>query len=202
MPCQATNNHHRGHAGRPVTQVRWLDLHHTVFQSEYTEMLHRVGFRPGYHILDAGCGGGNCIPWLAELVGPDGRLTAMDEDEDEVTTVKAKIVLSRLVCPVRAQVGSLLRLPFPDDSFDAAWCADMARKLNDDELGAAVGELCRVVRPGGLVALADMDPGLQRLSPADPLIVLRLWAAARSTSLRPRELRRWLDRAGLVAVRQ
>jgi len=48
-----------------------------------------------------------------------------------------------------------LRLPLGDDSFDGATCGFALRNVSD--LGAMVAELARVVRPGGRIALVEVD---------------------------------------------
>ena len=45
--------------------------------------------------------------------------------------------------------------PFPDDQFDAVWCANVTHYLRDDDLRTAMAEFRRVVRPGGMVAIKD-----------------------------------------------
>jgi cyclopropane fatty-acyl-phospholipid synthase-like methyltransferase len=36
-----------------------LDNHYIAMQAEYEEQLRWVGLEPGWHVLDAGCGGGS-----------------------------------------------------------------------------------------------------------------------------------------------
>src|SRR5262249_3207284 len=87
-------------------------------------------------------------------------------------------------------------------------CANALEYLSDDDLAIALDEFRRVVRPGGLIAIKDADPGLWLFSPGDPTLLLRTWAAMSRISppfygtLRMRTMRRWLERLGLVAVWQ
>lgn len=190
----------------------WLDVHFAACRPEYEAMLRRVGIAPGWRVLDAGCGGGCHLPLLAQLVGARGRLAALDLSADNVAAVGARLAASAPPCPVVVVRGSLAALPYPDGAFDAAWCANVAQHLDDDALAAALAELRRVVRPGGLVAVKDVDMALWRLAPADPTLIASLalaslrrgGVAARETrgSLRGRTLGRWLERAGLAGVRQ
>ncbi len=159
-------------------------------------------------MLDAGCGGGNFLPLLAQLVGPQGTVAAVDLAPDNVAAVRARLVSLDLPCPVTVDVGSLLQLPFPDAHFDAAWCANVLMYLDDDELAAALTELRRVVRPGGLVAIKEQDLGLGRLHPAPAALSWHLTEAMGKTErhirggLRSCALPIWLGRAGLIDVRQ
>lgn len=191
----------------------WLDVHFAACQPEYEALLRAVGIRPGWRVLDAGCGGGSHLPLLAELAGPTGQIAALDLDPENVAAVRDRLAARVLPCPVAPRQGTLAALPYPDGAFDAVWCANVAQHLDDGALASALAEFRRVVRPGGLVAVKDVDMALWRLAPADPLLIaalsrasLRLGgsAAERETrgSLRGRALRGWLERAGLEAVWQ
>jgi len=113
-----------------------------------------------------------------------------------------------LPCTVAGRVGSVLALPFPEHHFDAVWCANMTQYLSDDELATALREFRRVVRPSGLVAIKDTDVTVWNFTPGGPALVWRLLDAAQVRDrqiqglLRTPDLRRWLERAGLEAVRQ
>ncbi len=141
----------RAHAtagGHAVSAAGWLDAHFEACRPEYEAILGGVGIEPGWRVLDAGCGGGNFLPRLAGLVGPTGAVAAVDLAPDNVAAVRARLAALALPCPVEVGVGSLLRLPYPDAHFDAAWCANVLMYLTDDELPAALAELRRVVRLG------------------------------------------------------
>ena len=116
------------------------------------QLLVGLDLRPGLSVLDAGCGPGADLPTAAELVGPTGRVVAIDHDA-------AMVDAARQRCAGRPQVdvlhGDLLSLPVPDDDVDRARADRVLQHVADPE--SAVRELARVVRPGGLVALADPD---------------------------------------------
>jgi ubiquinone/menaquinone biosynthesis C-methylase UbiE len=145
---------------------------------------------------------------MAELVGPNGSLAAFDLAPDNVAWVQRSVAAQPLVCPVEAQVASLTALPYPDESFDAVWCANSLQYLSDEEVPTALAEFRRVVRPGGVIAIKEPDPGLCLFSPGDPFLLSRMWAAASEINamfrgtLRSRTLRRLLERAGLEQVWQ
>jgi len=198
---------HTSSTGHGMATGDWLDTHFEFSRPEYEVQVRAVGIQPGWRVLDAGCGGGHFLPWLASLVGPTGRVAALDLAPENVATVEARLPTLGLPCPVEARVGSLLALPYPDDAFDAAWCANTTQYLTDAELASALAELRRVVRPGGLVAVKDIDATLMRLTTRNPLL-LRCYqdaryrggaAQARGTWRGP-ELHPRLTQAGLVDV--
>ncbi len=160
-----------------MTDAGWLDAHFETCRPEYEAMLRSVGIQPGWHVLDAGCGGGSFLPLLSELVGPAGRIAALDLAPDNVATVERRVSGSGLPTPVEARVGSVLALPYDDDTFDAVWCAATSQYLTDAELAATLAEFKRVVRPGGRVAIKDVDGTMIGFTPAPPLIIAHLFEA-------------------------
>jgi SAM-dependent methyltransferase len=161
-------------------------------------------------VLDAGAGSGSFLPALAELVGPSGAVTALDAAPENVALVEERIASAPLACPIDVREGSVAALPWSDASFDAVWCANVLQYFSDQELPGVITELRRVVRPGGLVAVKDVDMTLFRFHPADPFLVTHLseasiraaGAAWSEGSLRARTLRRHLEAGGLSDVWQ
>ena len=199
---------HASSQGHALAGAAWLDVHFEASRPEYEAMLHSVGLQPGWHVLDAGCGSGSYLPLIAHAVGPTGRVTAFDLAPENIAAVEARLPGWHLPCPVAGQVGSLVALPFPDASFDAVWFANTSQYLADDELATALREFRRVVRPGGLVAVKETDGTMWNFTQSDPGLLWRLLIATRDSDrqihgvLRAPGLRRWLERAGLEAVRQ
>ncbi len=164
---------HASSTGQGFTGGAWLDAHFEAARPEYEAQLRAVGIQPGWHVLDAACGSGSFLPWLAELVGPGGSLVALDLAPDNVALVERRVAEWGLPCPVEARTGTVLALPYPDAAFDAAWFANTTQYLTDDELATALAELRRVVRPGGLVAVKEADASAGRLLPAPLGFTLR-----------------------------
>lgn len=115
----------------------------------------RFGLRPAERVLDLGCGGGRhafaCLRRGAVVV-------ALDADAVEVKGVigmMAAMVESGEVGDGGAGAavrGDALRLPFPDGAFDRVICAEVLEHLPDDS--AAMAELARVLKPGGMLAIS------------------------------------------------
>jgi ubiquinone/menaquinone biosynthesis C-methylase UbiE len=203
---------HTTSTGIASSTTDWLDDHFELARPEYEAQLRAVGIRPGWRVLDAGCGGGSFLPWIAESVGPSGNIAALDLTPENVAVTEQRVAGWSLPCPVEARVGDVTALPYRDGHFDAVWFANTSQYLDDDELLAALAEFRRVVRPGGLVAVKD-STGPIPLQPLPPLLQLRLWEAVGRTDEsfggivrigagRNPFLRRWLERAGLKDVWQ
>jgi len=168
-----TPQDHVSSTGHTMATGDWLDLHFEMARPEYEAMLRSVGFQPGWHVLDAGCGGGPFLPLLAEVVGAAGRLAALDLAPENVAAVEARIADGGLPCPVAVKVGGLTALPYPDATFDGVWCANVSQYLSDEDLPVALAELRRVIRPGGVLAIKETDGPLMFFSTRDPLLFRR-----------------------------
>lgn len=107
-----------------------------------------LGLPPGARILDAGCGSGRNMVELARHGGVTGI---------ELSETSAALARERGAGEVIS--GSVLEMPFADDSFDLAVSLDVIEHLEDD-LGA-LRELRRTVAPGG--ALLVTVPAYQWL---------------------------------------
>jgi SAM-dependent methyltransferase len=100
-------------------------------------------------VLDAGCGGGRNSAWL---MGCGAEVFGVDRSEDAVARIRS-LAAARApeLPPSNFRVAELQDLPFDDGFFDAVICSAVLH-FSDDERAfeAAVLEMARVLRPGGL----------------------------------------------------
>jgi ubiquinone/menaquinone biosynthesis C-methylase UbiE len=108
---------------------------------------------PGLSVLDVGCGPGTITADLAVLVAP-GRVTAVDRSEDVLAEARATAA-ARGLANVRFARADVLDLDFPDGSFDVVHAHQVLQHVGDPV--AALREMRRVCRPGGIVAARDAD---------------------------------------------
>lgn len=107
----------------------------------------------GATVLDVGCGPGTITADLATLVTP-ARVTALEVTEAALDLARAEIARRGLV-NVDFRVGDVHALDFPDDTFDVVHAHQVLQHVADPV--AALREMRRVTRPGGLVAVRDSD---------------------------------------------
>jgi SAM-dependent methyltransferase len=125
------------------------DRHVGRYSSELARALIEVaGIKRGQRALDVGCGTGALAEALAALLGADS-VTAIDPSPASVETC------ARRVPGVDARAGRAEALPFGDGEFDAALAQLVVPWMSDPARG--VGEMRRVVRPGGVVAACTWD---------------------------------------------
>ncbi len=107
---------------------------------------------PGSDVLDVGSGPGTITVDLARRVSP-GRVVGLDASEDVVAQATA-LAEAEGVRNVEFTAGNAYALDFPDDSFDIVHAHQVLQHLADPV--AALREMRRVTRPGGIVAARDV----------------------------------------------
>lgn len=102
----------------------------------------------GLRILDAGCGTGGALKWLADY----GRVTGVD-------LAPYALGLAAKRGPARLACASLAALPLPSEAFDLVTSFDVIVSMPAEAEREALRELGRVLRPGGrlMVRVAAYD---------------------------------------------
>ena len=123
--------------------------------------VERLRLRRGARVLDVCCGTGASALPAAEAVGPGGQVIAVDLAGDLLKLGQEKAQTAGLHW-VEFRRGDMTNLGFPDRSFDAVVCVFGIFFVPDME--TQVGELWRMVRPGGQLAITTW--GTRFWSPA------------------------------------
>jgi SAM-dependent methyltransferase len=124
-------------------------LRDDVYRRPLATALGRLGVGPGWRCVDVGAGGGDVSVALAEMVGRDGRVYAVDSDpmaRDEV----ARVAAAHAQVIALTQAGEDLALP---EAVDLAFCRFLLMHVLDPLV--VVRMMAKVVRPGGWVVAQE-----------------------------------------------
>jgi 2-polyprenyl-3-methyl-5-hydroxy-6-metoxy-1,4-benzoquinol methylase len=150
----------------PSTGQRYLHGHHEAVLRSHRQrtaansaayLLPRL--RPDASVLDVGCGPGTITADLAAHV-PAGTVVGIDAEPAIVAEAQAGAEASlgaRGQANVTFEVGDVYHLAFDDGRFDVVHAHQVLQHLAEPT--AALREMRRVCRPGGLVACRDADYG-------------------------------------------
>lgn len=105
----------------------------------------------GDRAVDVCCGTGDLAIALARRVGSRGRVVGADFSKAMLALAREKARAEGLAVEFRE--ANTLALPFEDDAFDACTVGFGARNLSDLDRG--LGEMARIVRPGGRVVCLE-----------------------------------------------
>jgi SAM-dependent methyltransferase len=114
----------------------------------------RLGLRSGERVLDMGCGAGR---HAFEMYRRGADVVAFDQDPDELVGVRDLFVAMEEAGEVGVggdadvKEGDALAMPFGDGEFDRIVAAEILEHIPADL--QAIGELVRVLRPGGTIAV-------------------------------------------------
>ncbi len=144
-PDTAEAPYAHGHSESVLRVHRWRTA-----ENSAAYLLPYLG--PGDALLDVGCGPGTITVDLATIVAP-GRVVGIDASPEVLE--QAKIAVKDARVDVELGLGDAMALAFPDDTFDVVHAHQVLQHLADPV--AALVEMRRVCRPGGLVAVREVD---------------------------------------------
>jgi ubiquinone/menaquinone biosynthesis C-methylase UbiE len=143
------------HQGHPEGAVRHLDYITGVesVKAYKRETYALLGIQPGSMVLDAGCGTGDDVLAMAQLLQGRGRIVGLDSSATMLETARARAAGTDL--PVEFRLGDVYALDSADGVFDGCRADRLFHHLGEPD--RALGELIRVTKPGGRIVLFDPD---------------------------------------------
>lgn len=185
---------------------RWLLVQTLVSGGPRRALLRSLALRPGMAVLDMGCGFGASTLEIAALGA--GRVVGLDTDQPVLAVARragSEVAAGGGLGPAAASftAGDAYRLPFADRTFDVVFSRFVFQHLADPHLAAA--EIGRILVPGGLACIVDVDDGLSISEPPPSPAFERLALALRASQTAAggdrrigRRLPHLLDQAGLT----
>jgi len=126
-----------------------------------TFTIARSGVREGSRVLDVAGGTGDLALAFARKAGKSGQVWLTDINKAMLTNGRDRLCDKGFLLPV-AQCDAE-KLPFPDDYFDCVSVAFGLRNMTHKD--AALGEMQRVLRPGGRLLVLEFSQVWKPLAP-------------------------------------
>lgn len=176
-------------------------------------MLLNGGLTHGSAHLDVGSGTGLCAALAQEIVGPTGRVVALDPSTGMLEVAKKRGVRETVV-------GRAESLPFENATFDFVSMSYMLRHI--DDLSSAFSEALRVLRPGGRILIFELtrperavmrctfDLAMQWIVPSIGVLtsgrpatfpMMRYWAETMQSAAPPARILEALHSSGFTGTR-
>jgi SAM-dependent methyltransferase len=132
---------------------------------EMPRLRHELALKPGMSVADVGAGRGELTVALAAEVGPSGQVFSTDIDTEALDQIRARIAAAALqdVTVVQAHARDT---GLPTNCCDAVVLRRVYHHLSDPV--ATNGDLLRVLRPGGVLAIIDFPPMFSWVWPWSP----------------------------------
>lgn len=114
-------------------------------------LVDRLELKAGDQVLEVSVGTGANLPYIAERIGPTGKIYGIDISEGMLAQARKK--LPEIPCPVELLWGNAEDLPYPSDYFDAVLNFGAMNFITNRK--KAIDEMVRVAKPGAKIAFGD-----------------------------------------------
>lgn len=171
------SHHHAagGAAAEPEPFTRALERMNRFQEPEAHTLVADLELPAGSRGLDVGCGVGLYTLWLAQAVGPGGRVLGIEPGEERVEAARALAGTALPAPRLEFRVGDGTAIDAPDGTFDWLWCGDVLHHIPDT--AHALKEFTRVLRPGGRVIVKESQALSALFLPGHPDLERRIQAA-------------------------
>jgi ubiquinone/menaquinone biosynthesis C-methylase UbiE len=126
-------------------------------ESQILELLRQIGIKRGQTVLDFGCGYGAYTIPVAEIVGDQGRVYALDKDKEALDVLTQKAESAGLKNIGRMDTSGELEIGIIDESVDVVLLFDVFHSFyfpQADDRRRLLSEIRRVMKPSAFLAIS------------------------------------------------
>ena len=128
-------------------EIARLGLQHRIWRPVASDCWQKAGITIGSRVLDLGAGPGYAAADLAEIVGPTGKVVAVERSANFVRALEERC-RARSLRNVHVHELDLMTDDLPEGPYDFSWCRWVASFVTDPAL--LIRKLAGVMRPGGV----------------------------------------------------
>lgn len=138
--------------GTDPAELARLGFQARLFSDDTIALWKRAGFRTGHTILDVGCGPGFAARDLAALIGPNGKVLAIDESQTYLDYLNS-IPREPHMADIETFRGDVQAMNFAPASLDGAYSRWVLCFVANPE--AVIARIAHALKPGACVAIQD-----------------------------------------------
>jgi len=164
-----------GHGSETEPFTKSLERMNRFQEPESRVLIADLRLPDGSRGLDVGCGVGLYALWLAEAVGPAGRVLGIEPTAERAAAAR-ELVGGRIAAGrLEFRAGDGTALDMEARSLDWLWCGDVLHHIVETE--TALTEFRRVVRPGGRIVIKESQVLAAMFLPGHPELERRIQLA-------------------------
>ena len=190
--------------GTQDEEIDRLGLQHRVWRPRMLEAWQRAGINLGQTVIDVGAGPGFASTDLAEIVGPGGRVLALERSGRFLAAIRARAAALGIT-NIEAREQDVSAEGFGEAVADAAWCRWVLCFVEQPK--RTVAHIARALKPGGVAVFHEYaDYGAWQMMPPSAdldrfrTLVMKSWRDAGGEPDIGLTLPGWLEAEGLEAV--
>jgi SAM-dependent methyltransferase len=152
--------------GTHDAEIERLGVQHRVWRASVLDLWRLGGVTTGQSVLDVGAGPGYATLDLAEIVGPGGKVIALERSARFLAALKS-FAAARGLANIAAVETDLMDYDWPEAVADRAWCRWVLAFVSDP--AKLVRGMARALKPGGKLLLQEYyDYASWHLAPRSP----------------------------------
>ena len=153
--------------GTHDAEIARLGVQHRVWRASTLDLWAMAGIAFGQTVIDIGAGPGHASLDLAEIVGPKGKVIAIERSHRFVAALMA-FAAARGLGAIETVEADLLDHDWPEAIADAAWCRWVLAFVSDP--AKVIAGAARALKPGGRLVIQEYyDYASWRLAPPSTL---------------------------------